>query len=92
MMQIAATVTRPHQNGSVTHHHDQVITPVNLRATNVTPKSPKIPIPPELLLDSLTIISLKKYNNCMHMENKLSHFQTNFPGTLKLLSPYQSGR
>lgn len=33
------------QNGAVTHHHDQSITPVSLRTINTIPSNPGIPIP-----------------------------------------------
>ena len=52
MIKIASA--NPPQNGSVTHHHDQSITPVSLSTTNATPNSPTTPIP--LLLDELPLL------------------------------------
>lgn len=41
----------PPQNGSVTHHHDQLIIFNNLRTTKTTPNKPTVEIP---LLDELS--------------------------------------
>jgi hypothetical protein len=34
------------QNGAVTHHHDQLMTPQSLRTTNAMPSNPMILVPP----------------------------------------------
>ena len=52
--------TNAPQKGAVTHHHDQSIYPINFNTTKATPKSPKIPTPPDLfdeLLDFLIVFS-----------------------------------
>ncbi len=53
-----STNTKGPQKGAVTHHHDQLMYPVSLSATNKTPSIPNTPIPDELLeVVLLTIIS-----------------------------------
>jgi hypothetical protein len=44
---IASTNPNPPQNGAVTHHHDQSITPHNFSVTKTTPSKPSTPIPPD---------------------------------------------
>lgn len=55
---------KPPQKGSVTHHQDQLIKPVNLRTTKATPKRPTTPIPEleELLELLIFVIYLVKIN------------------------------
>lgn len=48
-----STITIPPQNGSVTHHQDQSITPISFSTTNTIPNAPKVPIPE--LLDELEL-------------------------------------
>lgn len=53
IVKTTASIKRPPQNGSVTNHQDQLITPVNFRMTKTTPINPNTPTPPdELELDS----------------------------------------
>ena len=49
-----STNANPPQKGSVTHHQDQFMKPVNFSTTNATPRSPKTPIPE--LLDELDLL------------------------------------
>jgi hypothetical protein len=44
---IASNNANPPQNGAVTHHHDQSITPHNFSVTKTTPSKSRIPIPPD---------------------------------------------
>lgn len=39
----------PPQNGAVTHHQDQLMTPQSFSVTNTTPSNPNTPMPPPLL-------------------------------------------
>ena len=54
MVSMKSANANPPQKGSVTHHHDQFINPVNFSTTNATPRSPKTPIPE--LLDELDLL------------------------------------
>lgn len=38
----------PPQNGAVTHHQDQAMTPHSFRTTKATPSKPRTPMPLEL--------------------------------------------
>ena len=45
----------PPQNGSVTHHQDQSMIPINFSIINATPRSPRTPSPELLELDLLIL-------------------------------------
>lgn len=51
----ATTTAKPPQNGIVTNHQLQLITPHNLRTTKAMPSSPNTPMPPLLFELELAI-------------------------------------
>src|ERR1700678_2047743 len=52
---ITPTSAKPPQNGNVTHHQDQSITPQSFSVTNTTPRRPMTPIPPDDASDFVDI-------------------------------------
>ena len=60
MATIIKKMTNPPQKGSVTHHHDQSITFVNLSTTNATPSNPATPTESELFAIIFFLLCLKK--------------------------------
>ena len=66
------TIIIPPQNGSVTHHQLQVITPTNFNTTNTIPRIPYIPV--SLLLELLLIISIfsQIHNNYFYLSSNIN--------------------